>query len=187
MHSRGCHLTGVFLDMDEELYDDVVDTDMKGQYFLLQACARSMVRAKHGGKIVTIVSVAYRGEDMTKLAVITHYNAARAGVIGMTRGIAKELKQYGINVSSIVPRAMVTPDVIANCIETTARYGAEWWHRRTAFHRRSPCAAARLVYRLCPSGAVIQLLRGGEERGRHAIAGAVGKAERVFATGRRLR
>ncbi|MBQ3267353.1 MAG: SDR family NAD(P)-dependent oxidoreductase [Atopobiaceae bacterium] len=61
-----------FLDMDEELYDDVVDTDMKGQYFLVQACARSMVRAKHGGKVVTIASVAYRGEDMTKLAMMTH-------------------------------------------------------------------------------------------------------------------
>ena len=77
-----------FLDMDEELYDDIIDTDMKGQYFLVQAAARSMVKAGNGGKIVTIASVAYRGEDMTKLAMLTPYNAAKAGVIGMTRGIA---------------------------------------------------------------------------------------------------
>ena len=142
-----------FLDMDEELYDDVVDTDMKGQYFLVQACARSMVRAKHGGKVVTIASVAYRGEDMTKLAMMTHYNAAKAGVIGMTRGIAKELKQYGINVNCVAPGAMVTPGAIANCLETTARYGQEWQHDQMTLSdapvAQTPDMMARMIVAMC--------------------------------------
>ncbi|ACV23504.1 2-dehydro-3-deoxy-D-gluconate 5-dehydrogenase [Slackia heliotrinireducens] len=142
-----------FLDMDEELYDDVVDTDMKGQYFLVQACARSMVKAKHGGKIVTIASVAYRGEDMTKLAMMTHYNAAKAGVIGMTRGIAKELKQYGINVNCVAPGAMVTPGAIANCLETTERYGQEWQHDQMSLSdapvASTPDMMARVIVTMC--------------------------------------
>lgn len=142
-----------FLDMDEELYDDIIDTDMKGQYFLIQACARSMVRAKHGGKVVTIASVAYRGEDMTKLAMMTHYNAAKAGVIGMTRGIAKELKQYGINVNCVAPGGMVTPGAIANCVETVERYGQDWQHDQMTLAdapvAETPDMMARMIAAMC--------------------------------------
>ena len=142
-----------FLDMDEELYDDVVDTDMKGQYFLVQAAARSMVKAGKGGKIVTIASVAYRGEDMTKLAMMTHYNAAKAGVIGMTRGIAKELKQYGINVNCVAPGGMVTPGAIANCVETVAKYGPEWQHDQMTLTdapvASTPDMMARMIATMC--------------------------------------
>ena len=142
-----------FLDMDEALYDDIVDTDMKGQYFIVQACARSMVRAKHGGKVVTIASVAYKGQDMAKLAMMTPYNAAKAGVIGMTRGIAKELKQYGINVNCVAPGGMVTPGAIANCIETVEKYGAEWQHDQMTL-ADAPVAAtpddmARMIATMC--------------------------------------
>ena len=142
-----------FLDMDEALYDDVVDTDMKGQYFLVQACARSMVRAKHGGKVVTIASVAYKGQDMAKLAMMTPYNAAKAGVIGMTRGIAKELKQYGINVNCVAPGAMVTPGAIANCIETVEHYGQEWQHDQMTLSdapvAETPDMMARMIATMC--------------------------------------
>ncbi|MBQ9058619.1 MAG: SDR family oxidoreductase [Atopobiaceae bacterium] len=142
-----------FLDMDEELYDDVVDTDMKGQYFLVQAAARSMVRANKGGKIVTIASVAYKGQDMDKLAMMSPYNAAKAGVVGMTYGIAKELKQYGINVNCVAPGAMVTPGAIANCLETTERYGQEWQHDQMSLSEApvssSPDQMARAIVSMC--------------------------------------
>ena len=97
-----------FVDIKESEYDRIVDVDQKGQYFLVQAAARSMIRGKKGGKVVTVASVAYRGEDMPKLAMMTAYNTAKAGVVGMTRGIAKELKQYGINVNAIAPGYMDT-------------------------------------------------------------------------------
>ncbi|MBR1828540.1 MAG: SDR family NAD(P)-dependent oxidoreductase [Atopobiaceae bacterium] len=142
-----------FLDMDEALYDDIVDTDMKGQYFLVQACARSMVRAKHGGKIVTIASVAYKGQDMAKLAMMTPYNAAKAGVIGMTRGIAKELKQYDINVNCVAPGGMVTPGAIANCVETVEKYGAGWQHDQMTLADApvapTPDMMARMIATMC--------------------------------------
>ena len=95
-----------FVDIKESEYDKIVDVDQKGQYFLVQAAARSMIRGGRGGKVVTVASVAYRGEDMPKLAMMTAYNSAKAGVVGMTRGIAKELKQYGINVNCVAPGGM---------------------------------------------------------------------------------
>ena len=68
-----------FVDIKESEYDRIVDVDQKGQYFLVQAAARSMIRGKKGGKVVTVASVAYRGEDMPKLAMMTAYNTAKAG------------------------------------------------------------------------------------------------------------
>lgn len=53
-----------FVDIKESEYDRIVDVDQKGQYFLVQAAARSMIRGKKGGKVVTVASVAYRGEDI---------------------------------------------------------------------------------------------------------------------------
>jgi NAD(P)-dependent dehydrogenase (short-subunit alcohol dehydrogenase family) len=117
-----------FVDMKEEEWDDIIDTDLKGQYFTVQAAVRSMIRGGKGGKVVTIASVAHRGDDMIKLAMMTNYNAAKAGVVGMTKGIAKELKQYGINVNCVAPGGMLTPGAMMNSIKTSALYGGEWDH-----------------------------------------------------------
>ena len=92
-----------FVDIKESEYDRIVDVDQKGQYFLVQAAARSMIRGKKGGKVVTVASVAYRGEDMPKLAMMTAYNTAKAGVVGMTLSAAKELGRRGIRVNAIAP------------------------------------------------------------------------------------
>jgi NAD(P)-dependent dehydrogenase (short-subunit alcohol dehydrogenase family) len=115
-----------FVDMKEEEWDDIIDTDLKGQYFTVQAAVRSMIRGGKGGKVVTIASVAHRGDDMIKIAMMTNYNAAKAGVVGMTKGIAKELKQYGINVNCVAPGAMLTPGAMMNSVKSSALYGAEW-------------------------------------------------------------
>ena len=145
-----------FLDVEEDFYDNILDTDLKGQYFLVQAAARSMVKAGKGGKVVTIASVAHRGDDMLKLAMMTPYNVAKAGVIGMTKGIAKELKQYGINVNCVAPGGMATPGAIMNCVETVERYGEEWQQDQMANGSATPVAEtpdemARMILTMCTS------------------------------------
>lgn len=145
-----------FLDVTEADYDKIVDTDMKGQYFLVQAAARSMVKAKHGGKVVTIASVAHRGDDIYEVAMMTPYNAAKAGVVGMTKGIAKELKQYGVNVNCVAPGGMLTPGAIVNNTSTGELYGAEWKQAQMASGGHTPVAGspddvARMVVSLCTS------------------------------------
>ena len=103
---------------------------------------------------MTVASVAYRGEDMPKLAMMTAYNTAKAGVVGMTRGIAKELKQYGINVNCVAPDGMVTPGAIFNNTTTAELYGPEWTRYVTEYGAGVPVAPnpdeiARMILTLC--------------------------------------
>jgi NAD(P)-dependent dehydrogenase (short-subunit alcohol dehydrogenase family) len=129
-----------FVDMKEEEWDDVIDTDLKGQYFTVQAAARSMIRGDKGGKVVTVASVAYRGDDMIKVAMMTNYNAAKAGVVGLTKGVAKELKQYGINVNCVAPGGMITPGAIMNNLKSLELYGEEWDHDVHTYGSATPIA-----------------------------------------------
>ena len=115
-----------FVDMKHEEFMKCLNVDLVGQYFTVQAAARSMIRGGKGGKVVTIASVAYRGDDTIDVAMMTSYNAAKGGVVGMTRGIAKELKQYGINVNCVCPGGMITPGAVTNMEEPTRLYGEEW-------------------------------------------------------------
>lgn len=115
-----------FVDMKQEEFMECINTDLTGQYFTVQAAVRSMIRGKKGGKVVTISSVAYRGDDQPKIAMMTAYNAAKGGVVGMTKGIAKELKQYGINVNCVAPGGMLTPGALENLGVPTQLYGQEW-------------------------------------------------------------
>lgn len=115
-----------FVDMKHEEFMECINTDLVGQYFTVQAAARSMIRGKKGGKVVTISSVAYRGDDQPKMAMMTAYNAAKGGVVGMTKGIAKELKQYGINVNCVAPGGMLTPGALENLTIPSQLYGQEW-------------------------------------------------------------
>lgn len=143
-----------FVDMQEAEWDDVIDTDLKGQYFTVQAAVRSMIRGGKGGKVVTIASVAHRGDDMIKVAMMTNYNAAKAGVLGMTKGMAKELKQYGINVNCVAPGGMITPGAIMNNLKSSALYGAEWDHDVHTYGASTPIATtpdevALMIVALC--------------------------------------
>ena len=147
-----------FVDIKESEYDRIVDVDQKGQYFLVQAAARSMIRGKKGGKVVTVASVAYRSEGIVLergfLAPEMTTNEEKAGVVGMTRGIAKELKQYGINVNCVAPGGMVTPGAIFNNTTTAELYGPEWTRYVTEYGAGVPVAPnpdeiARMILTLC--------------------------------------
>ena len=94
-----------YLDVPENVFDKVVDTDLKGAYFIGQAAARHMVANKVKGKIVFVSSAAHLGEGPSGIVMNTFYQAAKAGVVGMTRGIACELKQYGISVNCVAEYA----------------------------------------------------------------------------------
>ena len=127
-----------FLDMPEEAFDTVINTDMKGEYFIAQAAARIMVKQKIKGKIVFISSVAYKGSDAPKLGMMTHYNAAKGAVVSMTKGIAKELHQYGISVNCVAPGGMLTAGAFTNSSEAFALYGQEFVEERSKYGKETP-------------------------------------------------
>lgn len=96
-----------FLDVSEDLYDEVLDTDLKGLYFFAQIAGRYMAKNKVKGKIVNVASVACVSSDVP-IGMLSTYNAAKGGVVSVTIGMAKELIQYGINVNCVVPGGMNT-------------------------------------------------------------------------------
>lgn len=143
-----------YLDVPEEEFDRVVNTDLKGAYYIGQAVARHMVANKIKGKIVFISSAAHIGEGPKGLCMNTYYIAAKAGVAAMTKGIAGELKQYGIGVNCVAPGGMLSAGVFTEGSEAAALYGEEYLKVRSSHNGETPLAMnpdmiALAVFALC--------------------------------------
>ncbi len=85
------------LKVTEEEWDLLMDTNLKGMFFVTQAVLPYMM--KKGGKIVNLASIAGRMGG----AAGAHYAASKAGAIGLTRRWATEFAKYGICVNAIAP------------------------------------------------------------------------------------
>lgn len=129
-----------YLDVPENVFDRVVNTDLKGAYFIGQAAARVMVRDKIKGKIVFVSSAAHLGEGQTGIGMNTFYIAAKAGVSAMTKGIAGELRQYGISVNCIAPGGMLSAGVFTEGTEAASLYGEEYQKVKQRHHGQTPVA-----------------------------------------------
>lgn len=97
-----------FLELTEEMWDDALDTNLKGTVFFIQAVAKSMVEKGVKGKIVNIASVAGISYE-TSFGWLTQYAAAKSGVVGISKSLNRELKPLGINVNCVLPGSMMTP------------------------------------------------------------------------------
>ena len=84
--------------MEEEDWDQMLDTHVKGAFLATQAVLRSMVREKYG-RIVNVSSLA--GVKMMQAPV--HYATAKAALKGFTESLAKEVGRYGITVNCVAP------------------------------------------------------------------------------------
>ena len=91
------------LDVVPETYDRIMDTNLKGVFFMSQAVAREMYRRK-SGNIINIGS----HNDTGMLGGCSVYGAAKSGVIALTRSMAVEFAQYGIRCNAISPGHILT-------------------------------------------------------------------------------
>lgn len=91
-------------DYREEDWDRIVDTNLKGTFFLTQLAARHMIGRKYG-KIIQIASLA----AITGIPHIPAYTAAKGGIGSLTYQLAIDWAPYNINVNSICPGYIRTP------------------------------------------------------------------------------
>jgi len=99
VNNSGVTVTARIGDIEESDYDFVMDTNLKGAFFVAQAVGRSMIAGKRPGRIINIASAA----GLRPLSQISIYSMSKAGVIHMTRAMALEWGRYNINVNALCP------------------------------------------------------------------------------------
>ncbi len=94
-----------FLDISEEEYDLVVDVNLKGMFMATQAAVPAMLK-RGKGAIVSLSSVS--GQRGGGVFGTSAYSAAKAGIAGLTRALARELSPQGIRVNCVAPSLIDT-------------------------------------------------------------------------------
>ena len=103
VNSAAMNIRAPLLELREEGWDRVIDTDLKGYYLCSQAVGKQMVSQKRGN-IINIASTA----AMKAAPEMGAYCIAKAGVVMLTRVLALELAQYSIRVNAIAPYMVKT-------------------------------------------------------------------------------
>jgi 3-oxoacyl-[acyl-carrier protein] reductase len=99
VNNAGIFPRAPFLDLTEDTWDAVLDTNLKATFVCSQEAARRMVAAGRPGTIINLSSGApYRGSTRA-----TAYMASKLGIVGLTRGMARELAPHGIRVNAVAP------------------------------------------------------------------------------------
>lgn len=91
--------------MDEEAWDAVLDVNLRGQAFAVQALLPALKAANPGSAVVGIASV----EALVGNGMIPAYCSSKAGVLGLTRSLAQRLAVDGIRINAVCPGAVDTP------------------------------------------------------------------------------
>ncbi|MFT7668342.1 MAG: 3-oxoacyl-[acyl-carrier protein] reductase [Planctomycetota bacterium] len=113
VNNAGVTRDQLMLRMSEEDFTRVLDVNLKGTWNFMKACTRPLMKAS--GRIINIASVV----GVTGNAGQANYAASKAGVIGLTKSLAKELAGRGVCVNAIAP-GFIETDMTAAIDEKTA-------------------------------------------------------------------
>lgn len=120
INNAGIYPRRAFLDMQESEWDQMHDIHLKGLFHCCKLVLPHMV-AQRSGKIVNISSVTF----FKGMANLSHYVAAKGGIIGLTRSLAREMGPHNVYVNCITPGAILveseklvaTPEQMAEIVK----------------------------------------------------------------------
>ncbi len=106
VNNAGFDRPGSLLKVREEDWDAVMGVHLKGTLNCIQALAPHMIENGYG-KIINLSSVWGKRGAVSEIS----YSSAKAGIIGLTKSVARELGRYQINVNAILPGLILTPTI----------------------------------------------------------------------------
>jgi 3-oxoacyl-[acyl-carrier protein] reductase len=117
VNNAGITRDGLLLRMSPDDFDEVIATNLRSAYLCTRAALRGMVRA-HWGRVISIASVA----GISGNAGQANYAASKAGMIGFTKSVAKEVGSRGITANVVAPGFITTDltEMLSDGFKTTA-------------------------------------------------------------------
>ena len=105
VNNAGIYPASPVMKITGDMWDKVLNTNLKGCFLCCQAAAQKMIEAGHGGKIINIASTA----SMQPTGVMAHYDASKGGTMMLTKALALELAPNNIQVNAVAPGTIRTP------------------------------------------------------------------------------
>lgn len=115
INNAGIAQDKLFTEITDDDWDSMINTNLKSVYYCSQEVLKSMISEKKG-KIINISSI----WGMVGASCEVHYSVSKAGVIGLTKSLAKELGPSNIQVNCIAPGVIET-DMLGNCTDETLK------------------------------------------------------------------
>lgn len=105
VNNAGINETGMAIDLEPEVWDRVISTNLRGSFLVAQAAAQALKAAGKGGVVVNIASIL----GLRVGGAVVAYTTSKAAIIQMSKAMALEWARFGIRVNALCPGYVETP------------------------------------------------------------------------------